>query len=321
MRSFKAFSDIDEYYKDWSKVIDSKGICYTCPSNIGKGYVQLIGDVNTVFVSIVDYVEYNPILLRSYMTEQTISIAEVASGSAQYYRNKNKISFTESGINCGINALPTVLYSIITDNIHLKSTGLVIRESFLQTLSIQQHDLEQMAYVFNGQQIYDSALLLICKQLRNIPVSDNLIPIYLKAKATEIVSLLMSLIQEMNHKPKLKKGNFENIKLAKKFLDNHYVNPPKVEELASMFYINKNLLQAGFKNFTGRTVYEYISYQKISRAVELLLLTDMTMEAIADSIGYKSKMNFYNAFKREFSKTPNELRRNHKETFRQANNL
>lgn len=312
MRNFRSFSEMDEYYKGWHKKIDSKSICYTCPESLGRGYIKLIGDMDTAFVSIVDYVEYHPFLLRSYMKEQIISIAEVQSGSAQYYRNKNKMNFIESGIRCSINALPVVLYSRVPDHSHLKSTGLVIREAFLRTLSLTQYELEQMAYFLNDRSIYHNPLLFICKQLNHLPVADHLIPLYLKAKATEVVSLLCSFALDAKGKPKLTKDIMENIKSAKEFLDKNYIHPPKIEKLTSMFYVNKNLLQTGFKNLTGYTVYEYVSYQKMNHAIELLLSTDMSVESIASSVGYKSKMNFYNAFKHAFLVTPHELRKNHK---------
>lgn len=311
MKNFKSLSEIDDYYQHWNKVVTSTGIRYVCPPKLGEGYVQLIGNINTAFISIVNYVEYHPFLLRSYMKEQLISIANVQSGSSQYYRNKQDTKTLDRGVHCSINAFPTLLYSKINDNSYLKSTGLVIREAFLQTLPLEQHDLEQMAYRLNNQPVYDNTLLLICKQLNHIPVADKFLPLYLESKAIEVISVLMTLTLKAKNKPKLTKDMMQNIKSAKTFLDSHYINPPKIDELASMFYINKNLLQSGFKNLTGHTVYEYITYQKINHSVELLLSTNMTVEVIAEQVGYKSKMNFYNAFKNLFLVTPAELRKNH----------
>lgn len=312
MISINSFSDIDQYYKNWNKRVSSKGILYTCPPELGKGYMEIIGDLNTIFITITDYVEYHPLLTRGYTKEKMISIAEVQSGSGYYYRNKSEMGSLENGINCRINAVPTVLYSKMNDNTVVRGTGFVIREAFLQTLSINQYTLELMAYYFNNHLLYNHDLLFIFKQLNHLPVTDDLIPLYLKAKAVEVISLLSSLALESKGKPRVTKDTMQNIKLVIEFLDNHYIDPPKIEKLTTMFFINKKLLQTGFKNLTGRTVYEYITYQKINHAVDLLLSTNMTIEAIAHKMGYRSKMNFYNAFKKELLMTPNQLRKKYK---------
>lgn len=76
-----------------------------------------------------------------------------------------------------------------------------------------------------------------------------------------------------------------------------------LEELENKFFINKYYLCHLFKNITGFTVLEYINYQKISAAKELLR-QGTPINDIWTKLGFKDYSSFYRTFKKSTDVSP-----------------
>jgi AraC-like DNA-binding protein len=63
-----------------------------------------------------------------------------------------------------------------------------------------------------------------------------------------------------------------------------------------------------FRTETGISVHEYLTRLRLHRATHLLQ-AGMKVEAVARSVGYRSKKNFYRQFQRRFGRTPETFRR------------
>lgn len=70
------------------------------------------------------------------------------------------------------------------------------------------------------------------------------------------------------------------------------------------FYIN-NI----FKKHNGITIHKYALKQKLTRAYNLITLTDMTMDKIALALGFSSTSHFSTAFKEYYGVSPSKLRK------------
>ncbi len=64
-----------------------------------------------------------------------------------------------------------------------------------------------------------------------------------------------------------------------------------------------------FKASTGKTLHEYITDQRLRRAIGLLVSSDMTLSQIAYECGFSSQTYFSFAFKRKMKQTPREYAR------------
>lgn len=62
------------------------------------------------------------------------------------------------------------------------------------------------------------------------------------------------------------------------------------------------------KNKTGKSFSYFLNNQRMKKAIELLLYTDLTLETISEELGYKSLSGFYRKFMEQFSLTPNQMR-------------
>lgn len=97
------------------------------------------------------------------------------------------------------------------------------------------------------------------------------------------------------------------------YIDNDYSNL-NIHDVAQHFGYSDNYFSSLFKKSFGFSFVEYVNKKRINRAVELLITTDATVEAIYVSLGFKDKKNFYNIFKRYIGTTPSALRKENDKT-------
>lgn len=65
-----------------------------------------------------------------------------------------------------------------------------------------------------------------------------------------------------------------------------------------------------FKSTTGKTLHEYILGERLRRAYDLLLTTDLPLEQIANDLAFADESHFVRCFRAHFGVTPGAARRN-----------
>lgn len=85
-----------------------------------------------------------------------------------------------------------------------------------------------------------------------------------------------------------------------------------IEELAKEFYMNPTTLKTVFKDVYGESIAAHIKEHRMEKAAELLASTDLSINEIAQKVGYESQSKFSATFKDFYSKTPLEYRGKHK---------
>lgn len=81
-----------------------------------------------------------------------------------------------------------------------------------------------------------------------------------------------------------------------------------VEELTKIFHYNRNYLSKTFLTYTNSTITDYNRKVCMAEAKRLLLETDLSISAIAEQVGYMSRSQFYNNFKKCFGCLPTKMR-------------
>lgn len=109
--------------------------------------------------------------------------------------------------------------------------------------------------------------------------------------------------------PGLGLADVERIGEARRHLDQHFVRPPGIAELARHVGTSPTRLKAAFLAVTGTTIYGYVLGQRMARAAELLDAGEQSIAAIAYAVGYEHPANFSHAFRRHFGQSPRERRR------------
>ncbi|MEZ3486878.1 MAG: AraC family transcriptional regulator [Lachnospiraceae bacterium] len=96
---------------------------------------------------------------------------------------------------------------------------------------------------------------------------------------------------------------------AKAFMDAHYGDPVKMQDVAAALGIHPNYLCAVFKKTYGQTPSDYLRSIRMSQASMLLVLTDHSVSMIAESLGYANPFQFSAVFKSYYGLSPSAYRK------------
>ena len=97
--------------------------------------------------------------------------------------------------------------------------------------------------------------------------------------------------------------------LAKKFIDEHYPENIRLEDIAAAVDTNVYTLSKIFKAEIGIPPMRYVVLRRLGEAQNLLINTEMTITRIALSVGYNDSNYFQNVFKNFMQMTPKEYRK------------
>lgn len=84
---------------------------------------------------------------------------------------------------------------------------------------------------------------------------------------------------------------------------------PSIGELAELCGISQGHLGRSFKAATGWQLHKYVADERIRAAQRLLGDSQLSCEAVAEKLGFKSPAYFSTAFKKVTGKTPRDFRR------------
>jgi AraC-like DNA-binding protein len=162
---------------------------------------------------------------------------------------------------------------------------------------------------FPENRLFCPAIRNALNDILNYKSAGNFAPLYLDAKILEILSLFLCSEQKAcsvctGYSPK----DNEMLIRAKEIIEQQYLNPPSLRNLALMIGTNECKLKSGFKTLFGTTVFGYLFNYRIKLACQHLLDTDKTILDIAEAVGYEHQSHFATAFKRKFLVSPQEYR-------------
>lgn len=95
---------------------------------------------------------------------------------------------------------------------------------------------------------------------------------------------------------------------ARRLIDDRLAAPPALAELARMVGQPERRLSRIFHEHTGLTVFAYVREARIREACRLLAGTDLSVQDIADEVGFGNPANFATAFRERMGLTPREFR-------------
>ncbi|HOJ11915.1 MAG TPA: response regulator [Clostridiales bacterium] len=110
----------------------------------------------------------------------------------------------------------------------------------------------------------------------------------------------------MDVENKIHNVNFKNLL---NYINENFKKNLQLKDLADQFYLNPNYCCYLFKNLTGNSFSEYLTSKRMGRACKLLKDTTLTISEVAAEAGYNDYYYFNKTFKRQFSCTPSQYRK------------
>lgn len=83
----------------------------------------------------------------------------------------------------------------------------------------------------------------------------------------------------------------------------------QLDDLAESVMMTRRTFTRKFNNATGTSVGKWLTAERLHQAQELLESTDLSIEIVAEKIGFSSVITFRDQFKKQFSVTPKEWRK------------
>lgn len=111
------------------------------------------------------------------------------------------------------------------------------------------------------------------------------------------------------------KNDRENfyVRRAVEFVQYNYANHITVSDMAKYVSLNRSYLFTLFQRVLRISPQEFLTTFRLTRAKEQLTLTDATVAAIAQSVGYRDPLVFSKAFKQMTGMTPVQYRKKYRE--------
>lgn len=101
----------------------------------------------------------------------------------------------------------------------------------------------------------------------------------------------------------------ERVNAILAYIDEHYTEKIKLEDLVDVVHINKFYICKIFQQCTGKTLFNYVNIVRIQKATELLIGTNRSVTNIALSVGFQDINYFSRTFKSIMGMSPMEMRK------------
>ncbi len=207
----------------------------------------------------------------------------------------------------------SVPHFIIPDG-ELKYTELLIAPDFFES----QNDMGELRRIFYTDSEYQPALALNDEERGVVDFILRALERENKKRAGDYRSIMRMwmrmLGQYLARAMERARSELANrdplyiLSVTLEYVDKHFTESISQEELAERFRYNSAYFSRMFKKHKGMNLSDYITGKRIEYAAELLSTTDMSAEQISETVGYKSKPQFYNTFVRLKGVTPRQYR-------------
>lgn len=124
-----------------------------------------------------------------------------------------------------------------------------------------------------------------------------------KSLATSLVLTLARANKDEKSK-NLKIGNGMQLDHAVEFVEANYARNFKISELAAACHMSETHFRRVFQERMNMTPVEYINFVRIKKACELIDKTDISMEEVAEKVGFVTPSTFNRNFRRIIGTSP-----------------
>lgn len=124
--------------------------------------------------------------------------------------------------------------------------------------------------------------------------------------------MLLLLIQLLHEQYGEKTRIDRRISTAKDYLDNHFNQTTSLTQLAGVASLSPRQLSELFRKQLGMTPQQYLIEKRMQQAWQLLEQNQLSIQQVADSVGYTNLAAFSDRFRKHFNIPPSYFRRSGK---------
>lgn len=233
------------------------------------------------------------------------------------------------GVNHTIGVLPVLENPISVTELIGSRTRLSLMEN-IETLNEQAviQELSRIRKQLSGEKMKDGAVLLAL----SVELVDTLVlslkkmytdtmPLRLQEEFRQAFHMCITVDEVFQALEETFRAGIQDVAQAreqsetrpirdvKKYIQEHYNEPVKLEDVSSLTGFNPNYFSGMFKKQVGMNFSEYLTYVRIEKAKQFLIKGELSAMDIAEEIGYGDAKYFYKIFKKSTGLTPMEFSR------------
>ncbi|RXZ82982.1 helix-turn-helix domain-containing protein [Paenibacillaceae bacterium] len=184
--------------------------------------------------------------------------------------------------------------------------GRLTREEYVQLFNtiVQQIQRELAAFPEKVLELWQSGVLPRLAQVRDtFDLAEE--------AQTEYASILTEFQQQLQE-IRSSSSHHALIVEVKGYIEQEYANPDmSLNHLCERFGLNGKYLSRLFKEAVGEKLVDYLVRVRIEESQRLLRMTSLSLQEIANSVGYMHDISFIRAFKKLVGTTPGDYRKHH----------
>lgn len=145
--------------------------------------------------------------------------------------------------------------------------------------------------------------LLISEKTANLETSDDTTPYLLQA-----LCLYLDRIMDQGVTPTRSSNNFDASYRIKHFIDKNVTSDFNLQAIADDVGLSITRIVHLFKKTYGQTITEYTNQTRLTYACKQIEFSNLSLESIAESVGFRNYSYFYRLFRARYGMSPKQYR-------------
>ncbi|MGM7722722.1 AraC family transcriptional regulator [Metabacillus sp. Hm71] len=154
-----------------------------------------------------------------------------------------------------------------------------------------------------------SAIILLLDQLNSLSKRRGAAVTFQKKLLLQ--ELLLTIAQDFRSQT-ISGDSKKAIEGTIEYMVDHYKNPITLSDLANIAGLSTSHYSRLFKKYIGLSPIDYLTHLRIDRAKELLVLSDIRIKEVSQTVGYADELYFSRTFKRIVGVSPSQFCDDHK---------
>ncbi len=245
-------------------------------------------------VSDVEHKELSPQWIYEIFMDQYVNYTPIFTIPECHFKQENGI-FAEATIQCG--EKKTIVDA--NGNGRLDAVSNIMKQFFDISYVLSVYEEHALSTGSSSKAMAYVGIICNDKFYWGVGIDEDIIKASINA-----------LVVAVNKLPQLSENeNIKDDKLVEmiNFIQANYKNVD-LDILAQKFHLSKTYISKYIKDKSGKTFGEHVTNIRLKRAKTLLKNGNMTVENIADSVGYPNVEHFIRTFKQRFGVTPTQYR-------------
>ncbi|MCF8357608.1 MAG: AraC family transcriptional regulator [Prolixibacteraceae bacterium] len=155
---------------------------------------------------------------------------------------------------------------------------------------------------------------LVIREILSHKIGDPLLSnVFYETKITELLGCQFEQIHAIKAPKKqtfLSLSDKIKIEQAREILLSNLAEAPSISQLSRLVATNEHKLKSGFKEIFGKSIYNYLLHRRMEHSIELMTDEMLSLDQIAEQVGYAESAHFSRAFKKVKGLPPGVFRRN-----------